>query len=79
MKNRSREIDDVDDEEMLAFMRGKTCRSRGDYVSIADSWLSVFPNSSLFIGFHDAIVTPCQQGTDWKLAVDPYKMPPSGR
>lgn len=52
---RHRRISEVPAREFEMHFQAERSRRRGDYLEILDSWLSIFPEESLFIGFHDDI------------------------
>ncbi len=51
-----RRYEDVGDREFYAHFKRRTARRRSDYLRTLDCWLSVFPESQLFVGFYDDIV-----------------------
>lgn len=48
--------ENVTDEEFLNHFLRRRSRSRSDYLSIIDKWLSVFPKDQLFVGIFDDMV-----------------------
>ena len=53
--HKRRNIDDVRDEEFVEHFRHPRTVSRGNYLGMIDSWLSVFPEERLFIGFFEDV------------------------
>jgi hypothetical protein len=51
-----RQFEDVDEGEFVAHFRAARSVKRGDYGTILDHWLSVFPEDQMYIGFFDDIV-----------------------
>jgi hypothetical protein len=52
-----RAVNDVADAQFLAHFDSGASRVRGDYQTILDNWLAVFPRSQLFIGLFDDLTT----------------------
>jgi len=50
-----RRIEEISDDEFLAYFRSEACRKRSDYLKIIDNWLNVFSSKQLFISFLDEI------------------------
>ncbi len=50
-----RALEDVTDEEFLAYFRSEQCARRSDYAAILEAWLSVFPRDQLLIEYLDDI------------------------
>jgi hypothetical protein len=45
----------ISDDEYCDFIRSEECRARGDYLTILENWLSIFPKSQIFLGLIDDI------------------------
>ncbi|HEV8712246.1 MAG TPA: sulfotransferase [Candidatus Binatia bacterium] len=52
---KKRELADVTDAELTAYLTSAPCLKRGDYLTILDNWTSVFPREQLYIGFFEDI------------------------
>lgn len=50
-----RNLEDVDESELLEHLGNKHNLRRGDYVRTLDTWLSVYPRDQLFVGFFEDI------------------------
>lgn len=51
----SRSPEEVKETEFYAHFQSKRSLERGDYLSILDGWLSLFPRDQLYIGFFEEI------------------------
>jgi hypothetical protein len=47
---------EVDDSEFYSHFRSRRSMERGDYETILDNWLSVFPSKVMYIGFFEDII-----------------------
>ena len=62
---KQRKYEDVKESEFYQHFQSKESLERGDYITILDNWLSVFPPSQLYIGFFEQITdSPKQIMTD---------------
>jgi hypothetical protein len=52
---RHRALADVTEQEFADYCRFGPCRARSDYISILQSWLSVFPREQLFLGLYEQV------------------------
>ncbi|HTW95075.1 MAG TPA: hypothetical protein VMD30_09795, partial [Tepidisphaeraceae bacterium] len=53
----NRPYETVSENEFIDHFHSPASLMRGDYETIIDNWLSVFPSNRLFIGFFDDIAT----------------------
>jgi hypothetical protein len=56
VKLRGRRYEEVSEAEWLAHFRSEESRRRGDYATLIEEWLSVFPEEQLFVGLFEDIV-----------------------
>jgi hypothetical protein len=56
-----RGLEDVEDAEFLAHLRGASSVKRGDYPAILARWSSAFPAEQLLVGFFEEIATEPKQ------------------
>ncbi len=54
-KNRGRRIDEIPDDEFVAFFRSRASHRRGLYTESIDRWSSIFGADRLLVLFHDDI------------------------
>jgi hypothetical protein len=52
---RGREPEEIRPDEVIAFLEEEHAARRSDYPAILDSWLGVFPEEQLFVGFFDDV------------------------
>ncbi len=52
---RGRRPEEIQADEVIAFLEEEHAARRGDYLAILDAWLGVFPEEQLFVGFFEDV------------------------
>jgi len=54
-RSAKRRYEDVSEEEFLREFQSERSISLGDYITMIDNWLSIFPEEQLYIGFYEDV------------------------
>jgi hypothetical protein len=51
-----KQFEEVEESQFIAYFKSAGVIQRGDYLTILDNWLSIFPREQMYLGFFDDII-----------------------